>query len=133
MAHTTPSVLVVEDDAALNEAYCIILRSAGYEVSTAFNGQEALDLLGRMSTLPQVILLDLRMPVMDGIEFLRAFQPATHPESTVIVFSNYDAHKDIHEAYELGVERYVLKARAAPKDLLHLVEGVVKDPSVVLG
>ncbi len=133
MAHTTPSVLVVEDDAALNEAYCIILRSAGYEVSTAFNGQEALDLLGRMSTLPQVILLDLRMPVMDGIEFLRAFQPATHPESTVIVFSNYDAHKDIDEAYELGVERYVLKARAAPKDLLHLVEGVVKDPSVVLG
>ncbi len=130
MAKPTTSVLVVEDDLALNEAYSIILRSAGYEVSTAFNGKEALEYLASAPKAPEVILLDLRMPVMDGIEFLREFQPATHPDSTVIVFSNYDAHKDIDEAYELGVERYVLKARAAPKDLLHLVEGVIKDPSV---
>lgn len=126
-AHNTPaaSILVVEDDQALNDAYQAILTSAGYHVKTAFNGQEALDLLGSGSFTPHIILLDLRMPVLDGVGFLREYQPKTHPDVTVVVFSNYDSHKDIDEAYELGVDRYVLKARAAPKDLLHLVEGIL--------
>ena len=64
---------------------------------------------------------------MSGIEFLREYQPATHPETNVIVFSNYDAHKDIDEAYELGVNRYVLKARIAPNDLKHLIDGVLNE------
>lgn len=119
------TVLVVEDDQALNDAYKIILESKGnYTVLTAFNGKEALDIIEKQGD-PDIILLDLRMPVLDGIGFLHEFQPVKHPDSTVVVFSNYDAHKDIDEAYELGIERYVLKARAAPKDLLHLVDGIM--------
>lgn len=121
---STATILVVEDDQALNDAYQAILSSVGYSVSTAFNGQEALDLLQDMAA-PDVILLDLRMPVLDGVGFLREYKPKEHPETTVVVFSNYDSHKDIDEAYELGVDRYVLKARAAPKDLLHLIEGIL--------
>ncbi len=127
----TALILVVEDDTALNDAYSVILSSAGHHVETAFNGQEALDKLADMSATPDVILLDLRMPVMDGIGFLREFKPTEHPNCTVVVFSNYDAHKDIDEAYALGVDRYVLKARAAPKDLLHLVDGVLADSLAV--
>lgn len=123
---STASILVVEDDQALNDAYQAILSSVGYAVTTAFNGQEALDML-RDGTAPDIILLDLRMPVLDGVGFLREYKPKTHPETTVVVFSNYDSHKDIDEAYELGVDRYVLKARAAPKDLLHLIEGILSE------
>lgn len=119
------SVLVVEDDEALNDAYDMILTSAGHEVARAFNGKEALELTEQQDF--DIILLDLRMPVMDGIGFLREFKPSEHPETSVVVFSNYDTHKDIDEAYELGVERYVLKARAAPKDLLNLVQGIVAE------
>lgn len=119
------NILVVEDDQALNDAYKAILSSVGYNVETSFNGQEALDLLAEGSFVPDVILLDLRMPVLDGVGFLREYKPKNHPETTVVVFSNYDSHKDIDEAYELGVDRYVLKARAAPKDLLHLIEGIL--------
>ena len=121
------SILVVEDDQALNDAYKAILSSVGYNVETSFNGQEALDLLAGGSFVPDVILLDLRMPVLDGVGFLREYKPKQHPETTVVVFSNYDSHKDIDEAYELGVDRYVLKARAAPKDLLHLIEGILTE------
>ncbi len=121
------SILVVEDDLALNDAYSTILQAKGHKVETAFNGREALDMLAARSSDPDIILLDLRMPVLDGIGFLREFEPANHPDCTVVVFSNYDAHKDIDEAYSLGVDRYVLKARAAPKDLLHLVDGVLAD------
>lgn len=123
------NILVVEDDQALNDAYKAILSSVGYNVETSFNGQEALDLLAGGNFVPAVILLDLRMPVLDGVGFLREYKPKNHPETTVVVFSNYDSHKDIDEAYDLGVDRYVLKARAAPKDLLHLIEGILAERS----
>lgn len=127
MTKKPATILIVEDDIALNDAYRIILSATGeYEVTSAFNGKEALDAVAAQGD-PDVILLDLRMPVMSGIEFLREFKPADHPKSTVVVFSNYDAHKDIDEAHMLGIDRYVLKARIAPRDLLHLVGGVLKE------
>ena len=121
----TASILVVEDDQPLNEAYELILKSAGHEVKTAPNGQEALDMLGA-SYSPDIIFLDLRMPVLDGIGFLEKYKPASHPHTTVIVFSNYDAHDEVDEAYKLGAHRYVLKARAAPKELLRIVDTVME-------
>lgn len=127
MTKNTATILVVEDDVALNEAYRTILGSAGHTVVTAFNGREALDMLDGMERMPEIILLDLRMPVLDGVGFLKEFKPHDHEDVTVVVFSNYDAHKDIDEAYELGVDRYVLKARAAPKDLLHLVDSIIEE------
>lgn len=127
MTQKTAAILVVEDDVALNEAYRTILGSVGHKVVTAFNGREALDLLKSMAHEPEIILLDLRMPVLDGVGFLKEFRPLEHKDVTVVVFSNYDAHKDIDEAYELGVDRYVLKARAAPKDLLHLVDSIIEE------
>jgi signal transduction histidine kinase len=65
---TTKRVLVVEDDDAIRETLAPMLEDEGYQVSTASHGGEALDLLG-VADLPDVILLDLRMPVMDGWTF----------------------------------------------------------------
>lgn len=128
MSKKPATVLVVEDDVALNDAYRIILSATGsYEVTSAFNGKEALEAVKSQKAAPDVILLDLRMPVMSGIEFLREFKPSEHPKTTIVVFSNYDAHKDIDEAHALGIDRYVLKARIAPRDLVHLVGGVLKE------
>lgn len=121
----TATILIVEDDADLNEAYQLILTSAGYTVLSAYNGREALDILKEKEIEPAIIFLDLRMPVMDGIEFLETYDAPLHPLTTVIVFSNYDAQKEVDEAYALGAERYILKARASPKELLRIVEDVV--------
>lgn len=120
-----PTILVVEDDQPLNDAYKIILQQAGYDVIAALNGQEALDAAAK--TEPDIILLDLRMPVLDGVGFLTEYVPKNHPNTAIVVFSNYDSHADIDKAYELGIDRYVLKARAAPKDLLALVRGILED------
>jgi CheY-like chemotaxis protein len=62
------SILVVEDDRDIREIMATFLRGEGYVVSTAANGREALELL-RAGPGPDVILLDLMMPVMDGIRF----------------------------------------------------------------
>lgn len=119
-----PTILIVEDDTALNDAYKTILSSAGYAVHTAFNGEEALTITATHE--PDIIFLDLRMPVMDGIGFLRAYEPQKkHPHVKIIVFSNYDMQQEVDEAYQLGAERYVLKAWASPKELLKIVRDLI--------
>lgn len=123
---TQASILIVEDDTDLNGAYNMILSSAGYEVRSAYNGKEALDDIESKGD-PRIMFLDLRMPVMDGIEFLKKYDATTRKDTTIIVFSNYDAQKEVDEAYELGAHRYVLKARAAPKELIRIVEDTLAE------
>lgn len=126
MTQKQPNILVIEDDAALNQAYETILRTAGYTVRTAFNGKDALALAAEDE--PDIIFLDLRMPTMDGIGFLKEYKPATeHENVTIIVFSNYDLQQEIDKAYDLGAKRYVLKAWASPKELIKIVEDTVNE------
>jgi CheY-like chemotaxis protein len=116
-----PSILIIEDDVALNQAYVTILSTAGYRVRTAFDGKEALKLTTQED--PDIIFLDLRMPTLDGVGFLKAYEPKAHHKNVeIIVFSNYDLQQEIDEAYELGAQRYVLKAWASPKELIRIVE-----------
>ena len=122
---TDVKILVVEDEIELNNAYKRILESGGYDVQTAYNGAEALEVI-KENGEPRIILLDLRMPVMDGITFLKEFNALKHPDTTVILFSNYDAQKEVDEAYDLGAHHYILKAMASPKELLHSIEIILK-------
>jgi CheY-like chemotaxis protein len=118
------NILIVEDERSLNEAYQMILRKSGYTVHVAFDGQEALEVANHVE--PDLILLDLRMPKMDGLEFLRHYKLLDeHPKVRVIVFSNYDMQKEIDEAYRLGADRYFMKALASPKELLQVVEATL--------
>jgi CheY-like chemotaxis protein len=103
----------------------MILQSEGIDTQSAENGQVALDKINTLGN-PGVIFLDLRMPVMDGLEFLKQYDAPEHPDTVVIVFSNYDAKNEIDMAYELGAQRYVLKARAAPKELIRIVRTILK-------
>lgn len=113
-------ILIVEDEKILNEAYQTILKKQGYEISIAFDGAEAIAVTKDYE--PDLILLDLRMPKMDGVSFLKAYDLAKHPKVKVVVFSNFDMQKEVDQAYELGAKRYILKAGASPKELVHIVK-----------
>lgn len=118
------SILVVEDDPELAEVYQTLLSEADYEVRVAHNGKDALRMAAEHK--PQLILLDLRMPVMDGVEFLKEYNVKdAHPDVKIIVFSNYDLQEEIDDAYRLGADRYVLKAWASPRELLQIVQDSV--------
>ncbi len=118
-------ILVVEDEQELNEAYELILKSEGHKVVVAHDGEEALSKLKKFE--PDLILLDLRMPKINGIEFLEQYQlPAHHPNVRVVVFSNLDAENEINKAYSLGADRYILKAWASPRELIKLVDDTLK-------
>lgn len=118
------SVLIVEDDNDLRDAYVMILQSEGIDAYAAANGKAALECIAEKGD-PGIIFLDLRMPVMDGIEFLKEYHANDHENTEVVVFSNYDAKNEIDAAYDLGAKRYVLKARAAPKELVRIVRTIL--------
>lgn len=125
MAKKEKRILVVEDEQSLNAAYKLILEHAGYKVASAFDGQEALDEIAKQD--PDIILLDLKMPRMDGIAFLEKYQPRLlKNKPKIIVFSNFDLQEEIDRAFVLGADKYVLKAWAAPKDLLKIVNEAEK-------
>jgi CheY-like chemotaxis protein len=117
-------ILIVEDEKDLNDAYSIILSSAGYEVMSAFNGEEAMEQIERNGN-PHLILLDLRMPVVNGIDFLIKYNPVKKYDTSVILFSNYDAQQEVDKAFKLGVERYILKSLASPSELLRIVDSTL--------
>ncbi len=102
------SLLVVEDDPAMLVALRDILEGAGYKVSTAANGEAALDVLG--SEEPSLILSDISMPVMDGIELFNKVRK--RPNGTAIPFIFLTARgtrEDIFAGKSLGADDYITK------------------------
>jgi CheY-like chemotaxis protein len=114
-------ILVVEDDHDLNNAYCIILKNEGHEVVSAYNGKEALTKLKTFS--PDLILLDLLMPVMGGLEFLQRYDLVkAHSNVKVLIFTNMENSPEVSEAYKLGAHRCIIKSWTAPHNLSHVVD-----------
>ncbi len=113
-------ILIVEDEAMLRDAYSLVLGSVGYEVDEAANGLEATKKLKAFR--PDVILLDLYMPIMDGKTFLENFDSEHYPHTTVIVCTNLSSPELEHEVTQLGAHKLVLKSDLGPKDLIALVK-----------
>jgi DNA-binding NarL/FixJ family response regulator len=84
--------------------------------------------MDKLDTLkPDVILLDVLMPVMNGIEFLRTAQPKTkHPAVKILVLSNLSDPKTLQEITELGGDKYLLKASVSPAELVDAVKALLK-------
>jgi two-component system chemotaxis response regulator CheY len=100
--------LVVDDSKVIRKVARHILETLDFTVSEAGDGQEALDHC--MSTMPDVILLDWNMPVMSGMDFLRAIRDVEMPRRPKVVFcttENGMAH--IRAAIEAGADEYVMK------------------------
>ena len=115
------TVLIVEDDFALSDAFSMTLRAAGYDVYIAENGKKALDYTANNN--PDIILLDVLMPVMDGRQFLKKFEnKRTIP---VVVLSNLDSKKDIDELLTLGANNYLLKSAIDPSTLVTIVKSTL--------
>lgn len=98
-------VLVVDDDEAIGEFVDWVLTDEGHEVSRAGNGADALQLLRVM--VPDVILLDMRMPVMDGWQFADAYRNGDYQQAPIVVVT---AARDATErANEIRADGYLGK------------------------
>src|ERR1700722_2234996 len=108
------NILVVEDDYDLNEAYRLILERQKHKVKAVYNGQEALVQLKNFK--PELILLDLLMPIKSGIEFLKEYNKINDdPDVKVVVFTNLENAPEINEAFRLGAYKCIVKSWTAPQ------------------
>lgn len=112
-------ILIVEDETLLSDVYSMVLNSHGYTTEVAANGAEALQMLDVFK--PDIILLDLLMPQMDGITFLKTLQHDASKPPRIIVYSNlFDSRKE-EEVKSLGAVDIVLKSSVTPEGLVELI------------
>jgi two-component system, chemotaxis family, chemotaxis protein CheY len=110
-------LLVVDDDVNIREMLDMVLVSEGYEVIVAAHGAAALGLLDEVR--PHVILLDMKMPVMDGWEFLRRYRHRPGEKVPVVVLTA--AQDDKCRAADVGADAYVAKPFAID-DLIRVLD-----------
>jgi CheY-like chemotaxis protein len=115
-------VLLVDDDPTCNFICTKCLESLDSSIKStyALNGKQALDLLVdyKRHPLPDIILLDLNMPVMGGFEFLNAFRELRIPGQSkvqIVILSSSDDPVDIRKAGEMGIHHYITKPISADK------------------
>lgn len=122
-------VLVVEDDDLLREIYCMKLEMEGFAVLAAEDGLKALELVS--AHRPDLILLDMLMPRLDGLGFLTKYRDVPFEQrAIVVVASNKSSAQGMQEARALGAADYLIKAQLSPDDLAERVrQHLVARPS----
>jgi DNA-binding NtrC family response regulator len=114
-------VLVVDDDEVVRLSYQRSLQAANCNVESVLNGEDALQALERQSF--DVVLLDLRMPGMDGMSVLKAIKQAW-PESEVLVITGYPTVESAKEAVRLGAYDYLAKP-VGPAEVINATSGAI--------
>ena len=117
-------ILIIEDEKPLREAFAFLLKSEGFEVDWAENGKAALPKLAKFK--PDLLLLDMLMPVMDGMTFLREVRlPLKYPKVKTLMLSNLSDAITFDDAHEYGVTSSVLKADLSPAQLVEVVKKIL--------
>ncbi len=117
-------ILIVEDESMLREVYIALFKMEKYDVAQAANGKDAISLLKKFK--PDVILLDVLMPIMGGIEFLQKVKiKHDYPDVKILVLSNLSDANTLQQISKLGATKYLLKASLSPSQLVEAVKEVL--------
>ncbi|MEK7459483.1 MAG: response regulator [Patescibacteria group bacterium] len=114
-------ILIVDDDGFLLDMYALKFSQHNFEVYTAMNGIQVLEKI-KDGLIPDVILIDIIMPEMDGFEVLEKMSIDKLCEKTVkIILSNKSQQSDIDRGNSLGVSGYIVKANSTPAEVIDQV------------
>jgi len=118
-------IFIIEDEKPLVEALTEFLNGEGYETSVAYSGNEAIEKLS--SIKPDLILLDIVMPGLDGISLLKKIRAANSAfkETPVIIFTNLSGEKKWIEDMGFKITDYMVKANSSLKDLGERLEKIL--------
>lgn len=117
-------LLIVEDDPLMQRMYQKIFTFEKYEVATASNGEEGLD---KVRTLkPTVVLLDVMMPKMNGLQVLEKIKADPDIKHIpVIMLTNLAGEKDAESALMKGAVKYIVKSEHDPKQIVAMVKEII--------
>lgn len=118
-------ILIVDDDTFLLDMYAFKFSQDNFEVYTALNGLQAIEKL-KDGLVPEIILMDIIMPEMDGFEMLEKINKDNlSPNSTKIILSNKSQQSDIERGNNLGASGYIVKANSTPSEVIEQVVGIL--------
>lgn len=114
-------ILFIEDESALQKTFGDLLRQEGYEVISALDGESGLRIAQELR--PDLILLDLILPRLDGFEVFRKLKEAKETANIpVIILTHLESIKDVERAMELGATTYLVKANYTLEEVLQKVK-----------
>jgi DNA-binding response OmpR family regulator len=121
MAESKGKILIIEDDRYISKMYQLKLSLEGYEVQVAENGKQGVDKIKEM--MPDIILLDILMPELDGFEVLKI---AKSDESTkdipVLIMSNLGQEDHIQKGMQMGAVGYIVKSQFTPSKVVEKIK-----------
>ena len=113
-------VLIIEDEISLQDLYADFLREAGFNVSTASDGDKAIELINNSDW--DILLLDIMLPKLDGTEVLKRVKAdPTLKSKPVIVLSNLESDQIVKECLDLGAREFLIKSDITPQTILDVV------------
>jgi DNA-binding response OmpR family regulator len=119
------TILVVEDDNFLLSMYATKLNLENYKVLQATTGVQALKVVSK--ELPDLILLDLKLPEMDGFEVLKNLKASKETGAVpVIVLTNYSEKEHIDQCFSLGAADYLIKAHFVPSEVVAKIKRILE-------
>ena len=120
---TGKRVLCIEDEHFISELYVRALTRAGYAVDVELDGQKGLQ--KAQSDTYDIILLDLMVPNIDGIEILRILRDASktpHLKAKIIIITNLEQREDVRADIEKQADGYLVKAEITPRELVEILD-----------
>lgn len=119
-------ILLAEDDIQLVDMYSRKFELDGYDTTVAEDGQKAIDLL-KGGYVPDVAILDVMMPLVDGLAVLKYMKDQKELESVVVIMlTNLSDEKTAEKIYELGATEYLVKAELTPLEVSTKVKELIK-------
>lgn len=118
-----PRILIIEDDPLLSGLISQELQNKKFDIQTSFTGEDGLRVA--QTFMPDIILLDIMLPGIDGFEVLtRLKADALLKGSTVIILSNLGQETDIQKGIQLGAEKYIVKVTLSLSEVVQMVRDV---------
>jgi twitching motility two-component system response regulator PilH len=118
-------ILIIDDDSFLLDMYALKFSKSNFNVFTALGPESALEKL-RAGLSPEVILIDIMMPVMNGFEFLIKIREEKISLNSIVIFlSNRGLESDIAQAEKLGASGYIVKGSNTPSEVISKVLDII--------
>jgi len=125
-------ILLVEDEKSIRDLYEIKLTKSGFDVVTAEDGGKGWELAKK--ELPDIILLDVMMPVMNGFEVLKKLRENKETaDIPVIILSNYGEVDQMTQGFLVGATDYLIKAEHTPSDVVDIVNETLTNKGNIAG
>lgn len=117
-------IAIIEDDAVISQMYRMKFESDGFEVQVADNGSDGIALVEQFS--PDIVLLDMQMPIMNGDEALKAIRAQDWGKTVpVIILTNMGEEEAPKDIRSLGIDSYLVKADLTPRQVVERVKSAL--------